>query len=37
MAIQLKAFGQVADKLSRNPLGVIALLIVLVYAIDGSR
>jgi|SRR5450631_3761189 hypothetical protein len=28
---QLKSFGQVATGLSRNPLGIIALFIVLVY------
>lgn len=33
MASPVKEFGGIAEKLSRNPLGVIALFIVLVYAI----
>lgn len=31
----MKVFGNIATKLSRNPLGIIALLIVLVYGIAG--
>jgi hypothetical protein len=35
MAMGLESFGQTAQKLARNPLGIIALFIVLVYGIAG--
>ena len=35
MASPLHDFGRIAQRLSRNPLGIVALFIVLVYGIAG--